>query len=98
MNSIEITEFLKLLYSNKQLNIIDIRTNYEYQLNRIPTSKNIDKNILEKTPEKYLTKNETYYIYCQSGATSKLLVNKLNLLGYKTVNISGGFNNYLLRK
>lgn len=98
MNSIEIPEFLNLLYSNKPLNILDIRSPYEYQLNKIPTAKNINKLFLEQSPEKYLNKNETYYIYCQSGTTSKNLVNKLNTLGYKTVNITGGFNNYLLRK
>lgn len=98
MNSIEIDDFLKLLYSNQPLNIIDIRTSFEYQLNRIPTAKNIDRNLLEFSPEKYLNKSETYYIYCHSGSTSKMLVNRLNTLGYKTVNITGGFNNYLLRK
>ena len=47
MNSIEITELLNLLYSNKPVNIVDIRTNYEYQLNRIPTAKNISRDLLE---------------------------------------------------
>lgn len=56
MNSIEITELLNLLYSNKPVNIVDIRTNYEYQLNRIPTAKNISRDLLELVPEKYLNK------------------------------------------
>ncbi len=98
MNSIEITELLNLLYSNKPVNIVDIRTNYEYQLNRIPTAKNISRDLLELAPEKYLNKNSTYYIYCQSGSSSQKLVQKLNSKGYHTVNITGGFNNYLLRK
>ena len=74
MNSIEITELLNLLYSNKPVNIVDIRTNYEYQLNRIPTAKNISRDLLELAPEKYLNKNSTYYIYCQSGSSSQKLV------------------------
>lgn len=98
MNSIEIDEIISMLYKNKPINIIDIRPNYQYQLSRIPTAKNIDAFLLENTPEKYLDKNKIYYIYCQSGYTSKQLVNKLNNMGYNTVNINGGFNNYLLRK
>ena len=49
-------------------------------------------------PEKYLFKNEIYYIYCQSGHSSNNLVQMLNDKGYHTVNITGGYNNYLLRK
>lgn len=98
MNSIEINDLLTILYSNDPINIIDIRSNYEYSLNRIPTAKNISKQLLEQLPEKYLTKEQTYYIYCQSGSSSGRLVNKLNSKGYHTVNITGGFNNYLLRK
>ncbi len=98
MKSIEIEELLNMLYSNKPLNILDIRTNYEYQLNRIPTAKNISPTLLRISPEKYLDKNQIYYIYCQSGTSSQNLVNRLNAQGYKTVNITGGFNNYLLRK
>lgn len=98
MNSIEITDLLSILYSDESINIIDIRPNYEYLLNRIPTAKNIAKKNLEQIPEKYLDKEQVYYIYCQSGNSSDQLVNKLNSKGYHTVNIKGGFNNYLLRK
>lgn len=97
MRSIDIEKFLQIL-NNKPINIIDVRTNYEYLIDRIPTARNIDKNILKNTPEKYLNKNEVYYIYCQSGHTSKSIVECLNNQGYQTVNISGGYNNYLLRK
>ena len=97
MRSIDIEKFLQIL-NNKPINIIDIRTNYEYLIDRIPTARNIDKNILKNTPEKYLNKNEIYYIYCQSGHTSKSIVEYLNNRGYQTVNINGGYNNYLLRK
>lgn len=98
MNSIDIQELLSKLYLKEPLNIIDIRSNFEFQLGKIPTAINIDKYLLLNSPEKYLSKGKTYYIYCQSGSTSNQLVTKLNNLGYKTVNINGGYNNYLLRK
>ena len=44
MNSIDIEKLLELL-NNKSINIIDIRTKYEYMINHIPTSKNINKTI-----------------------------------------------------
>lgn len=97
MDVIEINNLLTKL-EKEPLNIIDIRTNYEYLNSHIPTAKNIDKNILLMYPNKYLNKEETYYIYCQSGHSSNNLVKILNTKGYNTVNIIGGFNNYLLRK
>ena len=79
-------------------NIIDIRSNDKYNINHIPGSINIEFFELVNNPSKYLNFKDTYYLYCTSGYTSKMVVNKLNSLGYNTVNIDGGFNNYLLRK
>lgn len=79
-------------------NIIDIRSRDKYNINHIPGAVNIEYLELLSNPSKYLNKNSIYYLYCASGYTSKMLVNKLNTLGYNTVNIDGGFNNYLLRK
>lgn len=80
------------------MNIIDIRSINKYNSNHIPGAIHIDSTELLYNPSKYLDKNREYYIYCQSGVTSKMVVNKLNNMGYNTINIDGGFNNYLLRK
>ena len=97
MNSISVKELL-LKLSKEPLNIIDIRSHSEYLYGKIPTAINVDKIILLMKAEEYLSKEKTYYIYCQSGHSSNNVANKLNNLGYKTVNIEGGYNNYLLRK
>lgn len=97
MNTIEIDSLINKL-EHEQLNIIDIRTSLEYRYGRIPTAVNIDKFFLIETPEKYLKKEIIYYIYCNSGITSNRVVEHLNKKGYTTVNINGGYNNYLLRK
>ena len=97
MNNITIIELLNKL-SKENLNIIDIRNNYNYQLGHIPTATNINKILLKSNPEDYLEKSKTYYIYCESGHTSINVVNTLNKLGYNTVNITGGYHNYLLSK
>ena len=87
----------ELMYKNNP-NIIDIRNENEFLMGTIPSSKNIPAIKLEISPEKYLNKNETYYIFCNNGKTSKVLTEKLNIQGYRTVNIVGGYYNYLLRK
>lgn len=97
MKNIDIKNLLNLL-NQYQINIIDIRSNHEYNQGHIPTSINIAKTLLQTSPEKYLNKERTYYIYCQSGSTSTTLSEYLNSKGYKIVNITGGYNNYLLRK
>lgn len=79
-------------------NIIDIRSRDKYNINHIPGAINIDYFELINNPSKYLNKEDIYYLYCTSGYTSNIVSNKLNMLGYNTVNIDGGFNNYLLRK
>lgn len=79
-------------------NIIDIRSRDKYNINHIPGAINIESFELMNNPSKYLNKNNVYYLYCTSGYTSSIVSNKLNKLGFNTVNIDGGFNNYLLRK
>ena len=97
MNSIKPKTLIELL-KTKPLNIIDIRETYELQTGKIPTAKHINKNLLLNSPESYLEKEKTYYIYCNYGQTSSRLVDLLNKKGYHTVNIIGGYNNYLLEK
>lgn len=78
-----------------KVNIIDIRNNFIYNLGNIPTSKNIPKDYLLTFPEKYLKKNEKYYIYCESGFTSIKVCNKLREMGYNVINVLGGYHDYL---
>ena len=94
MNSIAIKELL----SKQDITIIDIRPNYEYQYGTIKNAINIPAIKLINSPSKYLEKNKTYYLLCQSGRQSLDIVNKLNIQGFHTVNIIGGYNNYLLSK
>jgi len=79
-------------------NIIDIRDSYKYNLGHMPNAINIPYKELIDNYSKYLNKDTKYYLYCDSGNNSRVLVNKLNKLGYKTINIDGGYNNYLFRK
>ena len=64
-------------------NIIDIRSKSKYLSGHILNAKSIDYLDLINRPELYINKEETYYIYCDSGIKSKSttsILNSLNLL------------------
>lgn len=75
-------------------NIIDIRDNYSYSLGHIPNAKNIAYYNLLSNFSHYLNKNEVYYLYCDYGKQSEEISNRLNLFGYNTYNIIGGYKEY----
>ena len=93
-NSITTLELRKLIPGAK---IIDIRDNYQFNLGSIPTSINIPMKFLLTNPDSYLTKNNTYYIYCEYGTSSRNVCNELTKRGYNVVNIIGGFKEYKLK-
>lgn len=75
--------------SNKD-NIIDIRSNFEFNKYNIPGSINIPRNELLRNPERYINKFDTYYFMCSKGHTSLSVSKILNALGYNTYSITGG--------
>ena len=93
--TIDMMDFLNI-YTNQNTNIIDIRSKYIYELSHIDRAINIPYEYLLLSPEKYLSKTETYYLYCQAGYTSKEIAKQLNSKGYKTISLNGGYNSYKL--
>ena len=92
--NITINELLAL----KTDNIIDIRSSNQYNLGHLPNAKNIPSMKLLASPEKYLNKDETYYIYCQTGMTSDKICQILRKKNYKLVNVVGGYQSWNLRR
>lgn len=80
--------FIILTYKNigdiMEKIIIDIRDSFEYKRKHIDNSINIPFDLLELCPERYLSKNNIYYLYCDKGIKSKEISIKLNKKGYKT--------------
>ncbi|NLL44317.1 MAG: rhodanese-like domain-containing protein [Mollicutes bacterium] len=95
LSNISMSDFLKYLPSGQ---IIDIRSIEKYNHNHIPNAKNIPMEKLIAEPEKYLNRFENYYIYCQNGIKSKKVCQILRSLGYKAINIDGGYESWILEK
>ncbi len=72
--------------------IIDIRDNYSYNISHIRNSINIPYYNLLNNYSHYLNKSSAYYLYCEEGKQSYEISKRLNLLGYNTKSIEGGFD------
>ena len=89
---IDKNEFTKLLPSAP--NIIDIREHYLYTRSHLPNSLNIPTRILRDLPEKYLDRNKTYYLICETGFHSQRLALRLREKGYDVYSIKGGYEGF----
>jgi rhodanese-related sulfurtransferase len=78
-----------------KVELIDIREPYEYKSGSLKTAKNIPMGNLLTSPEKYLAKDKTYYIMCQSGARSGRTTKALEKLGFNVINVAGGMGSYV---
>lgn len=79
----------------KNAELIDIREPYEYKSGSLKTAKNIPMGEILNNPNKYLNKDCTYYIFCQSGARSGRTCSHLSRQGYDVINLSGGICSYV---
>ncbi len=77
-----------------KVNVIDIREPYEFETGSLESAVNIPMGSLVSDPEKFLEKEKTYYILCQSGARSSQTVNYLSQKGYNVIDVVGGMGSY----
>jgi len=78
-----------------KVELIDIREPYEYKGGSITSAKNIPMGNLLNEPNKYLDKDKTYYIMCQSGGRSGSTCRALVKQGFNVINVSGGMGSYV---
>ncbi len=93
-NSIGIKEIDRININTENL-LIDIRDKYEYLLSHIKYAINIPYTYILTFPDKYLDFNKTYYIYCECGSKSKKAVDYLSKMGYKVIDLIGGYREYI---
>ena len=87
--SISFNELLKI----GSTNIIDIRSSDKYNQSHVQGAINLDEYKILYETNRYLNKNEVYYIYCDYGNRSQKVTNELQRRGYNVINIIGGYNN-----
>ena len=85
-------EFEKLIQTDKNAVVVDIRTPEEYAEGYIPGAKNInyyDSDFMEQM-EKSVDKGKTPAIYCRSGRRSAEATEALAKAGYEVADLEGG--------
>ena len=95
ISSISMVDFLKI---EVPIQVIDIRSVESYNNNHIPGARNVPFEKLLVNPNKYLNKNETYYIYCQKGTKSLRICQMLGRMGYRVINVIGGYESWVLER
>ena len=94
-DSIDIREISSIDTNDLTNVILDIRDKYEYLFDHISNSINIPYTYLITIPQNYLSFDNKYYIYCDSGKKSKKLCDYLSNLGYRCVDLLGGYKKYI---
>lgn len=74
--------------------LIDVRTPDEYEGKRVPESKNVPLQNIEKIVEIAPDKDTPLFVYCLSGGRSSAATKKLKAMGYTNVNNIGGISSY----
>ena len=83
----------KQLHSEKNVIILDVRTPEEFDISRIPNSRNLDFYNPQKFMQEIekLDKDTSYYVYCRTGLRSANSCQLMSELGFKKVyNLLGG--------
>jgi len=91
VKSVPVNDLEKLIGT---IELLDIREPYKFAGGSIKTAKNVPMGTLLAAPEKYMAKDKTYYIICQSGGRSAQTVSALAKQGYDVINVSGGVGSY----
>lgn len=85
------------LATEKNYNILDVRTSEEFKQIRLPNSTNIDfydpPNFIQELEK--LDKDKSYYVYCKTGNRSAAACDLMKEMGFsKTYNLLGGISEY----
>jgi rhodanese-related sulfurtransferase len=95
--SIDVTEFKSQIQDSPNAQIIDFRTPEEVSMGKLKSAQNIDfysSDLIAKLEQ--LDKNQTYFIYCNSGNRSKSAMGIMKEMGFTNVReLSGGIQSWM---
>ena len=94
--SVSMEEGLKLMASDKDFVLLDVRTPEEFSNGHIPGALQLTNETFTKQDAEKLLRNkaQTIYVYCRSGRRSKESSQKLIDFGYTNVIEIGGILDY----
>ena len=93
-------EELTVILSNKNVQLVDVRTPEEFKLGHINNSEliNVKSNDFESIALEKLDKNKPIYMYCRSGKRGQKACNILQKKGFKVYNLEGGYLKWKSKK
>ncbi|MBO1307960.1 rhodanese-like domain-containing protein [Enterococcus sp. 669A] len=92
MNYSMTTQEFVALAKTQSLNVLDLRDPDFFEIENMKSQSTITSMPLTELPSRYteLDKNQTYYLFSQSGKRAKTMAYFLNEKGYQAVNVIGG--------
>ena len=94
IKTVDAAQFAEFIKSDSVF-LVDVRTAEEYAAGHIPNAKNVD--VLQsdfKDRVETLSKNKEIAVYCRSGKRSLMAANTLAKMGYKVINLRGGWKEW----
>ena len=95
--SISVKNFKKIMDSDDEFILLDVRSDAEFNAAHIPGALNVERGRLEWIiPNIIKNPQRTIYVYCQDGRRSGFATERLLEMGYKnTSHIADGFEGWI---
>lgn len=89
MKEITARQLEEKIKQDENIELIDVREDFEIKFGKIPEAKNIPlQQLLNSLNE--LDKNKEYILICRSGSRSDMAGQFMEMQGFKTVNVVDG--------
>ena len=97
VNELSVEQVKQKLDSGDNLQVIDVREDYEWQHGCVPNAIHLSKGVIERDIEALITdKQKPLVLYCSGGFRSIISAYNLQKMGYVNVwSMSGGLRNWM---
>lgn len=91
-------EFKKIMDSEEEFVLVDVRTSAEYDAAHLPGAMHINRGLIEwVAPKKIQDTDAKIYVYCRTGARSAFVTERLIEMGYtNATNIYDAFKGWVV--
>lgn len=79
----------------QSFNIFDVRQKERYDDFHLQGALHLEKGLLLESPNKYMNKQDTYYVTCNGGNSAGMIAAILSNQGFKIISLEGGMNELL---